>query len=423
MREIGKIIKDIMGADNIEERSLTKKQDFNTNIIPTGVYSLDLILGGGLPGGYRTNIFGPEASGKSSICYNSIKQALDQEIDVVFFDPENGTEPQRLINMGLDLESPYLHYFNNLFTGEQIYGSIKNLLDNLPEVDKITKKTNPSVLIIIDSLASMLPVVREESPETGQKGIDAAMHSIGLKMYKGKLQSKNAVVFDTNQLRQNPMQRFGSPWYEPGGNALKHYSDIRIEIKKCSNPRKSGKEEVEDSWDGVGIDRYNFAKCKTVKNKVFSPYRECNIRMCFETKGQPGYGVDPFYDVYEFLKQTGQGKYIRGYFNFSGIFKGLKKLRWAEMKKLIRYSERVTLKKKKLKRKDIYKMDKEGDKEIKKWLQPALDKFDFKTIIEKQLEDGSAYQYLYDTSGEINKRNPTKPKKKTLKKSTKSFSA
>ena len=130
-----------------------------------------------------------------------------------------------------------------------------------------------------------------------------------------------------------------SPTYEPAGDTVKYASDIRIRISTCAISNiGAGKGQImeEKCWTGNGIDKYRVSKIKTTKNKCFSPFRECFVRLWFENNGQPGHGIDPVWDTYEYLRLTGQITYKMGKYTLTipGALDG-KKVDWLGFKQII----------------------------------------------------------------------------------------
>jgi RecA/RadA recombinase len=127
-----------------------------------------------------------------------------------------------------------------------------------------------------------------------------------------------------------------SPEYEPGGETPKFASDLRLRVSKRAIPQGKGPIEEEPCWDEKGTDRYVYAIMRTIKNRGFSPFRETWMRLWFEECGQPGRGIDPVYDTYQYLNMTGQLSERKGYYTV-GVdgFKGDSRLTWQQFKALI----------------------------------------------------------------------------------------
>jgi len=139
---------------------------------------------------------------------------------------------------------------------------------------------------------------------------------------------------------------FGNPEYEVGGQAPRFYSDIRLQCRSCSNPMpgKSGQIDEEPCWDGVGVDKYRYVKIATRKNKCFSPFRNSLMRVWMEEKGDTGRGLDPVFDTFQYMVETGQASRERGgryAITMEGPWSTKKSWRWNEFKELILNPNRV----------------------------------------------------------------------------------
>lgn len=287
--------------------------------ISTGSMALDLALGGGFPPGRRSNVFGKEQVGKSTILYHAVRACLARKIHVVFYDWEGSTDSDRIERIGVktswlkelkEKEPVYFRYYDQMKHGEQMFKHAQHILDRLPERD-----IGPvQVAFFCDSLPTVIPAAQADDSETTANAIRARLFSSQLPCIKSRLSAKRCVWIDTNQIKTNPRASFGNPEYEMCGEAVKTLSDVRVRAKKAIPPkgrgipeRKSYIEE-EEGWN-LGIDRYNFANILVTKNKAFSPNRECTLRIWFEEHGEPGRGIDPFFDCYEYLRMTGQISY------------------------------------------------------------------------------------------------------------------
>jgi len=431
------LISNVLKEEGIKETKLSTSERVE-NGLSSGSYALDLIIGGKLAGGFRSNIFGKEGGGKSTIVFNMVKDALSKGINVILFDAENAMEGNRLTNAGVNVNDPNLTYVDDIKAGEIIYETIRKILEAMP--DDIEKK-QPKLAIVVDSIAALVPKAKlkttlQAKPKAGTKAgdkdklkgeqmaLEAKMHK-GISLYKNLLKIKNVMMLDTNHLKMNPGIKFGSPEYEPGGATPKHLSEVRMKMTKLSKSSiKTGIwKDSEDCWDGIGIDRYTYSRILTTKNKLFSPYRQCYVRFCYETKGKPGYGFDPSFDLFEYLRLTGQANYTKGWINFlQGAFESMGKMRWKEFKLNVFKKDQKPLVRVKGK-KSIYSYYKaldllEEDEAIEKLnkeygnvisrLDDAISQHNFKSIIDAQMEDGSAFKYLFDTQGEVSKIVPEK---------------
>lgn len=320
--------------------------------IPTGCLSYDLAMGGGLPIGKFVSHAGPEASGKSTLFNTVVPWAVNHNIPVYWFDPESARDPayaERIFNRFgcnlLDMQGrrskdgkkwetlPMVRYTNH-HVGEDIFNAIVGILLSLPEVKQdqngkwwerpqgasawVESATGglPQFLFLIDSFPAMLPELVQESLESGEDksgglALQARMFSANLLKIKSALTSRRCTLLGNNQLRTVPMAK-GDPWREPGGEALKFYSDARFRITRIA-PSTAGAKKTEGgakyneemSISG-GIDRYTYSKLENTKNKMFTPHRTGAIRIRMEHDGRPGDGIDMTYDALNYLEATGQ---------------------------------------------------------------------------------------------------------------------
>ncbi len=291
-----------------------------SDAVSTGTLAIDLILGGGFAPGRRSNVFGREQAGKTTLLYHAVKACLDRGIYVIFYDFEGSTDGDRVERIGvrhdwtaeLKAKQPVLfRYFDKMQHGEQMFQHAHRILQKLPD-----REEGPvQIVFCLDSLPTVLPQQKAENDETHANSLRARLFSDNLPLIKTLLSSKRCAWLDVNQLRDRPQVRYGSPEYEPCGEAVRTGSDCRLKVKKTiptggrGRPENKRYIEEEPSWDGPGVDRYNFANYYVVKNKSFAPFRDATTRMWFEESGQPGRGIDPVYDVYEYLRLTGQVQY------------------------------------------------------------------------------------------------------------------
>lgn len=274
--------------------------------LSTGMLTWDLLVGGGYGKGRWTNIFGPEASGKSTAVYHAIEAALKRGCRVLHFGFEAGDDPHYMKQVGIPLDDMEIvdqryKYFQP-DTGEQAYRLISKLLNRLPDS---LGDDPPSILIVLDSLAAMQTENEDEdkSPMAGP----ARMHSTYIRMIKTRLSKKGCVVLAVNQTRQNP-GAYGNPEYEPGGSAVKFYPDTKIRVQMIGGASASNVEEE-------GGYQYRYVKFATTKNKQYSPFQTCD-----EYRIRLGKGYDPIYDTYQYLKFTGQCSMTGTWYILAEIF-------------------------------------------------------------------------------------------------------
>jgi recombination protein RecA len=223
------------------------------DIIPTGSIALDLALGvGGLPRGRIVEIFGPEASGKTTLALHVIAEAQKMGGAVAFIDAEHGLDPQRAESIGVNLDELLISQPD---TGEQALEIVETLV-----------RSGAIDVIAIDSVAALVPRAEIEG-EMGDAmiGVQARLMSQALRKLTGAISKSRTVVIFTNQLRHKIGVMFGNPEVTPGGLALKFYSSIRLDMRKIETIKEG--EEVIGSRHRVRV----------IKNKVAPPFRVAEL--------------------------------------------------------------------------------------------------------------------------------------------------
>jgi recombination protein RecA len=265
--------------------------------ISFGSLILDLLTGGGLPPGKLTNAYGPEGSGKSTAAGHLIANATRQSIPVFFFDHETASDAKYFRALGVRMrlsdgtKNPYFHYYQS-DTAEMTYRTMARLLRSLPDYTPASDggRPLPQALFVIDSVASMLPEAIEEDDENVRMAAAASVHSMYLPLVKAKLGRKNVSLFATNQTRLNPGQMFGSPEYEPGGQAWRFYPDLKFRLSAVKQPFVERNRSM------------RFVNIATKKNKQFPPFLECKEMLTVAF----GRGYERGRDSLGYLELTGQ---------------------------------------------------------------------------------------------------------------------
>jgi RecA/RadA recombinase len=336
-------------------RSGSPYEDFGYTRLSTGILSLDYVYGGGIPPGRWVTLYGPESSGKSTLLYFILKSILQLKVPHVFlFDYENSVEPIYFGNIvgnpdkvlgkrGPDGEwvvEPLVRYYN-LDTGEAFFRMMSQFLDTLPNIVEYkgsrymqfskeqaktfsvpesdvkikrdssiyVKDTGPpiKVVMLIDSYPEMVPEAFLKDPDKDPSAAQARMFSRYIPLLKPRLLSKGAILIGVNHIRLNPRVLYGSPEYDPCGEHLKLASDIRSRVSAVAIPHGKGRIEEELGLDGR-IERFQYSKIMMKKNKTFPKGKETILRICFESQGVSGYGIDPLWDTFEYLRTTNQLK-------------------------------------------------------------------------------------------------------------------
>ncbi len=224
-------------------------QGLAVDVIPTGTLSLDLALGvGGLPRGRVTEIYGPEASGKTTICQHIVAEAQKQGGTAAFIDMEHALDPAYAARTGVDIDNLLISQPD---TGEQALEIAESLI-----------RSGAVDVIIIDSVAALVPRAEIEGDMgDSHMGLMARLMSQALRKLSGAIKQTNTCLVFTNQLREKIGVVFGNPETTPGGRALKFYSSIRLDVRRIQS--------IKSGTDIIG----SRTRVRVVKNKVAPPFR------------------------------------------------------------------------------------------------------------------------------------------------------
>ena len=264
------------------------KENLDIPSISTGSVGLDIALGiGGIPQGRVTEIYGPESSGKTTLTLQIIAECQKNGGTAAFIDAEHALDPQYAAKLGVNVDDLLLSQPD---TGEQAL-----------EVADMLVKSNSVDLVVVDSVAALVPRAEIEG-EMGDHhvGLQARLMSQALRKITGNIQRSGATVIFINQIRMKIGVMFGSPETTTGGNALKFYSSVRLDIRRIG--------AVKEGDEVIG----NETRVKVVKNKVSPPFRQSEFQIMY------GQGINSEGEILDYGQKIGLVEKAGSWYSHNG---------------------------------------------------------------------------------------------------------
>ena len=253
---------------------LGDNRNIDVELLKSGSLSLDLALGGGYPKGRIIEIYGPESSGKTTLALHAISEIQKTGGQAAFIDAEHALDPAYAKRIGVDIDNLLISQPDN---GEQAL-----------EICETLVRSNAVDLIVVDSVAALVPQAEIDGDMgDAQMGLQARLMSQAMRKLTAIISKSKATVIFINQIRMKIGVMFGNPETTTGGNALKFYASVRIDIRRIG--------QIKDGENIIG----NRTKIKVVKNKIAAPFRSAEFDIMYNE------GVSKVGDVLDLAVQYG----------------------------------------------------------------------------------------------------------------------
>lgn len=282
-----------LAVDQIEKQfgrgaimRLGESSKVKIDTVSSGSLSLDLALGGGLPRGRIVEVFGPESSGKTTLALHSVAEIQKAGGTAAFVDAEHALDPQYAKKIGVDLDALLVSQPD---AGEQALEIVETLV-----------RSNAVDVIVVDSVAALVPQAEIEGDMgDAHMGLQARLMSQALRKLTGSVNKSKCMVIFINQIRMKIGVMFGNPETTTGGNALKFYSSVRLDIRRIG--------QIKTGDDIIG----NRVRVKVVKNKIAPPFRVAEFDIMYNE------GISKTGDVLDLAVENGVVNKAGAWFDYN----------------------------------------------------------------------------------------------------------